>query len=382
MKIGINTFYVVPGDVGGAEYYLLNLIKGLFAIDRHNEYVLFVTPENKHLYLPPYDNFKMVVLPFSNRKRSVRILFEQTALPFYAQKEKLDLLHSPNNVAPLIKNTASVLTIQTLHAFQYAKELPSFLKTLYRKMHMRISSRMADHIITPCEFTRKDVIEIHQLSSERVTSILDYVSIPILYPDGIHTDHKVLRQYGIEKPYIFSPSSMFPYKNIQGMLKALRILQVRFKLPHTLVIAGRDETGYYPYMKKLAGELGVLDRFKYLRCVPHQQTPSLYRFADLTLYPSYSETFGIPLLESMAIGTPVVCSNRSSLPEVAGDGAVLVDPDDVEGMCQSIQRLMQDTEFKKEIVKKGHERARMFSHENAAKQTLDVYQSVCAARRK
>jgi len=302
MKIGINTLYVVPGDVGGAEYYLLNLIKGLFAIDRDNEYVLFVTPENKDIYLPPYENFKRVVLPFSNRKRSVRILFEQTALPFYAQKEKLDLLHSPNNVAPLIRNAASVLTIQTLHSFQYAKELP-FLKTLYRRMHMRISSRMADHIITPCEITRKDAIQIHQLSPERVTSILDYVSIPILYPDGIHTDHTVLRKYGIEKPYIFSPSSMFPYKNIQGMLKTLKILQDRFKLPHYLVIAGRDEIGYYPYMKKLAGELGVLDRFKYIGCVLHEETPSLYRFADLTLFPSYSETFGIPVLESMAIGT-------------------------------------------------------------------------------
>jgi len=380
MKIGINTFYVVPGDVGGAEYYLMNLLKGLFAIDRDNEYVLFVTPENKDIYLPPSDNFKMIVLPFSNRKRSVRILFEQTALPFYVQKEKLDLLHSPNNVAPLIRNAASVLTIQTLHSFQYEKELP-FLKTLYRRMHMRISSRMADHIITPCEITRKDAIQIHQLSPERVTSILDYVSIPILYPDGIHTDHAILRKYGIKKPYIFSPSSMFPYKNIQGMLKALKILQDRFKLPHSLIIAGRDEIGYYPHMKKLAGELGVLDRFKYIGCVLHEETPSLYRFADLMLFPSYSETFGIPVLESMAIGTPIVCSNRSSLPEVAGDGAVQVDPDDVEDMCQSIQRLIQDSEYNKEIVKKGHERARMFSCENAAKQTLNVYRSVCAARK-
>lgn len=379
MKIGINALYVVPGDVGGAEYYLVNLLNGLFTIDRKNEFILFVTPLNKDIYNPPSDNFRKVVIPFSNKKRTVRLLIEQTVLPYYAKKEKLDILHSPNNVAPLLKNTASVLTIQTLHNFLYQKDLP-FFKTRYRQMHMKVSARRADHVITPSASTRADAIKILRLNPDRVTSILDYVSMPTLFPNGIHSDPGILIKYKIEKPYIFSPSSMYPYKNIAGMLKVLKILKEKFELPHRLVVAGRDDISYYPCVIKLARELGVIDSFQYIGNVLHEETPSLYRFADITFFPTYCETFGIPVLESMAIGTPVVCSNRSSLPEVAGDGAVQVDPDDVDGMSRSIHRLVRDQAQREKILKKGRERAQYFTCKNAARQTLKIYESVFAER--
>lgn len=382
MRIGINTLYVVPGLVGGAEYYLVNLLTGLFAQDRENEYVLFVSPENRELYQPVSPNFRKITVPISNTNRGARVLFEQTALPYLIRRERLDILHSPNNMAPIVKSCGSVVTIQSMHAFVDGflknEDLP-FLRFWYFRQLVRRSIRQADHVITPSEAARRDTIRLLNTPPDRVTPILDYVSIPTLFPDGIQTQPEVLARYGIERPYIFSPSSLYRYKNVDGMLRAMHLLG-RHGLPHRLVVAGRDDFGNLESMRTLAESLGVEDRFVYLGSVPHDDTPSLYRYADVTLFPTYRETFGIPVLESMAIGTPVVCSNVSSVPEVAGEAALQVDPDDVEAMSEALRRVIEDPSLRETLRAKGRKRSEVFECNRAARETIRIYRAVYERR--
>jgi len=382
MIIGINTLYVVPGGVGGAEYYLTNLLNGLARVDRDNRYVLFLTAQNEHLYpFPGTPNFRRVVLPFSNRNRNLRILYEKFALPVLARRESLDILHCPNNMAPRVTSCSLVLTIQSLHCFLYRKELPR-LKMGYIRRQLRSAARAARHVITPSQSAREDAMRLLHLPPDRVTGILDYVSIPTLFPGGVRTDEGVLAKHGIPRPYIFSPSSMYRYKNITGMLRTLRELKHRHGVTHTLLLAGRDDLNYYPETLRLARELGVEKQYLYLGQVEHDDVPSLYRYADLTFFPTYCETFGIPVLESMAIGTPVVGADRSSVPEVAGGAAVLVDPDDVEGMARSVHRVLESPELRESLRQKGLARAAAFTCEQAARDTLAIYEKVYRAQRK
>ena len=380
MKVGINTLWVVPGEVGGAEYYLTNLLEGLYREDRETEYILFGTPLNASLFPFRAENFRRVLIPFSNRNRQLRILFDEIVLPYLARREGLDILHSPGNVsAPVLKPCAVVLTIQSLHCFLCRERMPR-VKMAYVRNHLRLSVRMAEHVITPSASTRDDVIRLFGVPPGKVTSILDYVSPQTLFPDGIPLDDGVLRRYGVTKPYLFSPSSLYPYKNITGMLRTLQALRERHRLPHNLVVAGRDDIGYHGEAKRLAQALGLADAFRYLGAIPHDDVPSLYASADLTLFPSYCETFGIPVLESMVLGVPVVCSDRSSLPEVAGGAAALVNPDSVEDMTRTVARILSDPAERERLAKMGRERVKGFTCENAARKTVEIYRRVYDAR--
>lgn len=380
MKVGINTLWVVPGEVGGAEYYLTNLLEGLYREDRETEYILFGTPLNESLFPFRAENFRRILIPFSNRNRKLRILSDEIVVPYLARREGLDILHSPGNVsAPVLKPCALVQTIQSLHCFLWRERMPR-VKMGYVRNHLRLSVRMAEHVITPSASTRDDVIRLFRVSPDKVTSVLDYVSPHTLFPNGIPRDDGVPKRYGVCKPYLFSPSSLYPYKNISGMLRTLQALRQRHRLAHTLVVAGRDDIGYYGEMKQLADALGLAGAFRYLGAVPHSDIPSLYANADLTLFPSYCETFGIPVLESMVLGVPVVCSDRSSLPEVAGGAAALVDPDSVEEMTRTVVRILKDPSERERLVKMGRERVRGFTCENAARRTVEIYRRVYARR--
>jgi glycosyltransferase involved in cell wall biosynthesis len=377
MKIGINTLWVVPGEVGGAEYYLTNLLQGLVRRDTEHRVILFVTPLNEGICPALPANFRKVVLPFSNSNRKLRILYEQLVLPVLARREALDVLHSPDNMsAPRVKTCGLVQTLQYLHCFFFRAGLPRFKMAAVRN-HLRRAVHLADHVITPSRSTREEALSLfRRLPPDRITSIPDYVSIPALFPGGLRAEEAVLRRYGIRRPYLFSPSSLYPYKNIEGMLHTLQDLRRNHRFPHGLVVAGRDDISYYAETRRLADRLGVGDAYHYLGPVPHEQVPSLYAYADCTFYPSRSETFGIPVLESMAAGTPVVCSSRSSMPEVAGGAAVLVDPESVEEMSRAIRSLLSDPEQRRRLRELGRERAGQFHCETAAEKTVEIYTRV------
>jgi len=380
MRIGINTLWVVPGEVGGAEYYLSNLLDGLIRVDAENRYAVFLSPRNEAICPPLPDNFRKVILPFCNRNRKLRILAEQFVLPILARRETLDILHSPDNMSgPLLKPCGLVQTLQYLHCFLLRNELPRVKMSIIRN-HLRLAVRRADHVITPSRNTREDALRIFRLPPDRVTCVPDYVSIPALFPEGLKTEEELLDRYGIRVPYLFSPSSLYPYKNITGMLRTLKELRGRYRLPHSLVVAGRDDIGLYPETRRLADALGVGDAYRYLGPVPHAHVPTLYAHAACTFFPSRCETFGIPLLESMAMGTPVVCSNRSSLVEVAGGAAALVNPDDVEEMSRTTARLLTDPEERRVLQEKGLKRAGAFTPESAGEQTLEIYRRVYRER--
>jgi glycosyltransferase involved in cell wall biosynthesis len=222
------------------------------------------------------------------------------------------------------------------------------------------------------------VIRILRLPPERLFVIPEAAG-PAFHPQDAVAIEVVRRRYGLEGPFLLSVGSLEPGKNRERLLQAFARLQAR-GLKHALVVAGQ-RAWRYEGEAPLARRLGLADSVRFLGHVPQADLPALYSAADLFVFPSLYEGFGLPALEALACGTPVVASNVSALPEVVGDAALQVSPLDVEALADAMERLLRDDRLRSDLRERGLERAAQFSWEKAARQTAEVYHRVVEARK-
>lgn len=373
MRIGINTLFLIPGKVGGSEIYVRNLLKNLGAIDRENEYILFTNKENSGTFGISQDNFREVLCPIKASFRPARILWEQLILPLQVRKYDIDVLHSPGYIAPVIVSCHSIATIHDMNYFYYPEDF-SRLPVLFLKVLVLLSARKSDKIITISKNSKKDIVRILKVPESKISIIYQAGDIhSSLMPDENAMTKKLREEYEIDRKFILTVSASHPHKNLHRLIRAYDILRRNHKIEHKLVVVGIRGRAQ-SLLLELITKLSLQESIIFTGWIPSEDIPLLYSAADLFIFPSLFEGFGNPVLEAMACGTPVVCSNATSLPEVVGDAAILVNPHDIDEMARAMREVLTDTNLRDKLAKKGLRRSKAFSWEETARRTLKVYE--------
>jgi len=364
----------------GMGVYVTGLISHLGKIDRKNEYFVVVLKGKTADFVPKQNNFTKWETTISYENHFTRDFWEQVYLPLKLHTYKIDVYHGPNYVLPIFAKTGMVLTAYDMTLFA----TPEYYKPISRFRVQRLlktSAKRAHKIVTGSENSKQDIIEILKVPEEKVQVV--YIGIEDVYRaiDDKRGLDFVKTRYGITSRFILHVGSLNPRKNIPRLIDAYNILPAEILKEYELVIVGKKSWKADKIFAKTK-QLGLEDRVIFTGFVADSDLPLLMNAADLLAFPSLYEGFGIPPLEAMACGTPVVASNTSSIPEVVGDAALLFDPYNVEEIANAMYRALTNEQLRDELRQKGFERAKQFSWEKAARETLAVYEGVYAARRK
>jgi glycosyltransferase involved in cell wall biosynthesis len=305
-------------------------------------------------------------------KVPVRILWEQMAAPFHARQQNLDVVHAPVNVIPLASRRATVVTIHDLAFLEYPEQDPS-MQRRYLAAMTRASTQRADRVITVSHFTGRDVAERLDVDPTRITAIPNGVDSMFTPRQGSDDLHRFRWKNSLPEHFLLFVGTLQPRKNLIGLLRAYALIEQSARIP--LYIVGGEGWMY----REIFDEVKQLDIDRdvvFAGYAPSKTLPLWYSAATACIYPSYYEGFGLPVLEAMACGVPVVTSNRTSLPEVAGEAAILVDPDDPDDIARGIATVIADSGRRVEMQVAGIEQAAKFTWQRTARETVAVYRNV------
>jgi glycosyltransferase involved in cell wall biosynthesis len=289
----------------------------------------------------------------------------------------MDVLHSPDFIPPFRRSCKSVITIHDLNFLLY----PHFLTPESARYYSQIDQavRNCDHIIAVSESTKRDIIRLTGAAEHKISVVYE-AAHPMYRPlNDQALCQKVKSHFGSDLDYILFVSTIEPRKNVPTLLMAFKQLLDSYRPAVNLVLGG--EKGWlFDEVFALVEKLGLGGRVRFVGKVTPEDLLGLYNAAKLLVHPAFYEGFGLPPLEAMACGTPVVVSNTSSLPEVVGDAALLVDPSDVDGLTVAMWRMLSDETLRRQMIAKGLKRARLFSWRKAAAETLGIYRRLGPAR--
>jgi glycosyltransferase involved in cell wall biosynthesis len=367
MRIGINALYLLPGKVGGSETYIRNLVRSLLAVDSDSTYCIFINKESKGVFPESDPRVTIVLCPLEATNRPMRILWEQFILPFQVWRHKVDVLLSAGLTSPFFCPVPSVLVIYDLQHINQPRNFPRlfhfFLKTI-----LFLSAKTADGIITISEQTKKDIIKHYRKRPEKVTVVYLAVNHQLFFPASSDTTATLGIKYDLPEHYLLYAAALLPHKNHERLLRAFG--EIKGKMPGwKLVFTGAWDKGPGELVSTIAA-LGLEKDTVMLGWLPFDDIASLYRRAEIFIYPSLHEGFGLPVLEAMASGVPVVCSRIEPLVEIAGGAALLVDPYDQSDIAGGMLSVFRDKNLRSKLAKAGIQRARMFTWEKTAYNTL------------
>lgn len=373
MRIGIDAHMVGHGETGN-ETYIVGLVAGLGQVDQSNEYRIVLEDRSVAASLSLRSNF----IPVTIRPRNAFVRVP-VSMPWQAARERLDLLHVTYVAPPLLRCPVVV----TVHDVSY-KMFPEAFSPRDRAMlslMVPISMRKARRVITVSESSKRDIIKFYGVSEEKLR-VTHAAPGPLFGPGaGDGQSHAVVDRYAQGRRYILAVGNLQPRKNLKRLIEAYALLVGTGAIEHDLLLVGKPQWRATDLLETVR-RLGVESRVRFTGYVPDDVLPALYRGADLFVYASLYEGFGLPILEAMACGTPVVTSNTSSMPEVAADAAQLVDPYSVEQIAGAIVSVVSDQELARSLRQRGLARAAQFSWVKTARETLDVYQEALEDGRK
>jgi glycosyltransferase involved in cell wall biosynthesis len=377
MRIGIDAT-ALPSRPVGAGNYIIELIRHIERLDEAEEFVVFAQPHGRDLIeVPARPGFEWVMVP--ERSPAQRLVWEQAAFPRLVGKARLDLLHSPHYTRPVRLPCASVVTFHDMTFFLYP-HLHTLSKRLYFPQAIRLSARKANALIADSESTRQDAIRLLGISPERIYTVPLGVS-PAFRPVREAERLEAVRQrYSLPEHFILYVGLVEPRKNLPMLLRAYRRLQdyqhqQGGAVAVPLVIVGRS--GWRTeQVFDLVNALAIKEKVHFSGYVPAVDLPIVYNLADVFVYPSLYEGFGLPPLEAMACGTPVITTAVSSMPEHVGQAGVLIPPQDEGALFQALVAVLEDPDLRRQLAKKGPERAAQFSWNRTALETLNVYRRV------
>lgn len=370
MRIGIDAT-AIPLNRTGAGNYIFNLVQALATIDQHNQYVIFAKSQHISEFGLSQPNFDVVSVDLA--ARPLRLLWEQIGLPLKVKQLQLDILHSPHYTMPILKSSRSVVTFCDM-TFHLLPEMHGRTKQLFFRSMMRWSAHHADKLIAISESTRRDVVRILNVAPDRVAAVPLAASLGYHPLPAAHVA-EVCARYDLEPGrFLYYLGVLEPRKNVPVLIEAFATLVKDFPdIP--LVIAGKKGWMYEQIFQRVI-ELGLAQRVRFLDYVPDTDLAPLYNGARVFVYPSQYEGFGLPVLEALQCGSPVITTNISSMPEVVADAAILVPVDDVMSLASAIRRVLIDDELARDLSRRGLERAMAFSWQRCAAETLAVYQSL------
>jgi len=373
--VGLNAHLYSSGEGyrgAGVSRYIHSLLTYLPQVDATLDYVAFVGAPAAR-----WPGWRESPSRWPTARPPLRILWEQLVLPAACDREGLDLLHAPVNVGPLRGDCPLVVTLHDLSFYRHP-ELFRPGRRFYQQELTRRTAARAARVIAVSQSTRADAIEILGLAEDKVVVIPNGVGEAMRPAEAPSAVAALRRRHGLPEPMILYLGTLEPRKNLPRLLEAYALLRRRPGVRHRLVLAG-GRGWYYDEIRAAVERLGLRDEVLFPGYVPEEDKPLWYSAADLFVYPSLYEGFGLPPLEAMACGTPVVVSNTSSLPEVVGEAGLCVDPLDPEALARAMLALISDRERHRAYREAGLARARAFTWRTTAARTAALYHAVLEA---
>ncbi|MDA3904474.1 MAG: glycosyltransferase family 1 protein [Bacteroidales bacterium] len=375
MRIGIEGQRLFRLEKHGMDIVAIELIKQLQQIDLENEYFIFVKDGDADQWFTPTDNFHLV-----RTKKAAYHIWEQIILPREVKRHKIDILHCTSNTAPMWLKIPLVLTLHDIIYLENFKFV-SFQSTLYqlmgnfyRRWVVPSNIKTAKRIIT-VSHTEKDIIakRFPKLGSNLMV-IYNSISDSFLEIDKSKFP-EFKKRYNLPANYIFTLGNTSPKKNFPNVLRAYIIYHTNTSNPLPLILADEPPTDGFTLMG-VKIPVDVEKDIRFIGYVDNKEIPLLYAFSRVFIYASLRESFGIPILEGMAAGTPVITSNTSCMPEIAGDGGALVNPEKPEEIAAKIGEIVNNSDLANRLKIKGKKRVEYFSWKNSAIQLLEIYKTL------
>ena len=371
MKVAIDSFEANFEERVGTGNYVYNLVKALAKIDSKNNYRLYLKkPVSKEFYFEQ-KNFHFRPLG----SLTYRTFWSQMRLPVELFSHKPEILHIPaGHKIPPFQPCKTIVTIYDTAFLTFKNYFHPSVRWRSVKF-TRHAIRHADRIIAISESTKKDITDFYEVNPDRIVVI--YLGVEEIYRPLNDMDriNKIRQKYNVKSDYILFVGVLQPRKNISRLIKAFNSLLRRKEKDYQLVIVGK-KGWLYKEIFQTVKELRLEDKVIFTGYVPREEIPILMNGAKLFVFPSLYEGFGIPLLEAMACGTPVIASKVSSIPEIVGDAGCLFDPYNEKEITEVMFDVLSKEGLRKEMSKNGLERAKLFSWEKAARETLSVYEEV------
>lgn len=372
-RIGINALYLLPGKVGGTETYIRNLVTWLVRVDRENTYVIFINKESAGIFEELAPGCEVVPCPIRAANRPLRILWEQFVVPFQILRRKIDLLFSAGMTTPFICPVPTVLVIFDLQHSLQPENFPP-LQLLFLKTIIYLSTKVSAGIVAISEKVKKDVVALYNIPPERVAVTHLAVDHSSFHPGKKAAIEAVRVKYGLPERFILYAAASLPHKNHARLLEALKILKEKGEGSKLVLIGARDK-GQEAVARDIRA-MGLTQDVVFTGWLPFADIPLIYCASAALVFPTLNEGFGLPVIEAMACGVPVVCSSIEPLPEVAGDAACFVDPYDPAAIAAGIRAVLGGQELRGRLIEKGFKRAAEFTWEKTALQTRSFLLSI------
>jgi glycosyltransferase involved in cell wall biosynthesis len=366
MRVAIDTRKIHDFGIGT---YIRNLLRQLARIDRDTEYVLLCREPDLGIAAQLGPNFRSVREPSPNYS-----LREQLHVPWVLRRERPDVYHAPHYVLPAAVRCRSVVTIHDCIHLMFPQYLPNRAAYAYARASMWAAARRSDRILTVSHASKRDILHLFNVKPEKIVVVYNAIDEHFSATPSDDYVARIRERYQLDHKFVLYVGNIKPHKNLVRLIEAFSQLR-RTHDDLKLLIIG-DEISKLPALRRAVHRHKLHKHVRFLGYLKDDTLTVLYRLASVFVFPSLYEGFGLPPLEAMASGTPVVTSNVSSLPEVTGGAAVLVDPYDVDSIADGVRRILDDPQLAEGLRIKGLSRAREFSWERSVEKTQRVYREV------
>ncbi len=396
MRIGISGWFWGAPEVGSGQY-VHHLLHSLLSVAPEHEYILYLPgaqPHATNVPAPEGVRVEIVRTPFDRYWENLaKVWYEQVALPRAALKDQVELLHVPYWGSALVRRVPTVVTVHDLIPMLLLAYRGGPLVRTYTRL-VAEGARRAEMVLTDSQASRRDIRRYLKVPRERVRAV------PLAVDGMYHPVSDAERLTYVREKYRL-PARFFLYlggfdqrKNVTTLIQAYATLVLALAEKGedeqggdegnvSLVVAGRlptRDTRFFPDPRRIVQAFGIEEHVHFIGWVDEEDKPVLYTLAEALVFPSLYEGFGLPVLEAMACGTPVIAANAASLPELVGDAGLLVAPRDVEGLAEAMMKILEDTDLRRDLSQKARQKALRFTWEEVARATLDAYMWVASQR--
>jgi len=387
MRIGLNAIGLIPGTIGGAETYFRNLLFHLQNTDHKNSYFLLCDTNNVGQF--PLFNPLFKTIEFNFLKPSLlwffRVALKRTVgydiLTLFLNRLNLDIIHHPFSILnPRGLHIPSVLTFLDMQQ-EYYPEYFSNKELRFRKKNYRSSCEEATKIIAISAHVKQSLIDIYNIPAEKIDVVYMGAGSEYRQVDDSEQLQRANSKYGLTRPFMYYPAATWPHKNHKKLLSALKLLRDMYNFDGELLLSGLSMQANNEIMREIQ-RLSLSSAVRTLGYIPSDDLPYIYNLARLIVFPSLFEGFGLPLIEAMACGCPVVCSNATSIPEIVGDSALMFDPFSEKDMADKLWRVWSNKDEAEALKARGFIRIKKYSWEQTARKTTSVFENAFSITQK
>jgi glycosyltransferase involved in cell wall biosynthesis len=364
VRIGIDARKLHDFGIGT---YIRNLLRQLARLDRQTEFVVLCRPDDREALSLLGENFRAV--PETSGNYSIS---EQIRIPLALKREGVTLFHAPHYVLPPLVRCRSVVTIHDCIHLMFPQYLPNRFALAYARTSIALAARRATRVMTVSESSKRDILRFVDAKPEKIDVIYNAFDERFGVEPLEEAVVRVRERYQLHDEFVLYAGNVKPHKNLERLIEAFDLVRKRGLDRLKLVMIG-DEISKYAGLRRAVHQHQLHKYVRFLGYLPEETLAVMYRLAGVFVFPSLYEGFGLPPLEAMASGTPVVTSNVSSLPEVAGDAAVLVDPYSPQAIADGIYQVLTDESLRRSLRQKGVARAAQFSWEQSVRRIRAIY---------